>query len=132
MQTPRGLARSEDENLIRICRDTGASIGLKWTIEARLSDFLLRLQEEDFDVILFDGGGLAEDEAKWIHYVRKVRPRIPLIAVSDTETADTSARILEYGVLYHYTRPLHHELFTQVLVSLMQWVQKKQSERHVS
>jgi DNA-binding NtrC family response regulator len=115
----RGLIFSKDKTIITLCEETCPVDGVVWCSQQNLADFFLELFDNDFQVILFDCNRLETDCLQWVSFVRKLRPRVPLITVSDQCGKDKGrgAKLLQEGVFYICQRPVSEEVLTKVLAS---------------
>lgn len=115
MPAKAGLIYSQEAQLITLCRSFAGVLGMVWKSENRIVDFLLDLQENDFQTILFDCDNLENECLKWVQFIRRLRPRIPLVVVSPQIDKEKGAKLHEQGVFYICQRPVHEEIMREVL-----------------
>ena len=106
---------SQDLEIIRLCDEVGDEIGMKMERIPELADFLLALQEKDYEVALFDCIHADDITLNWVKVVRKIRPKLPLIIFSDEVNQKTGGKIYEEGTFHLCIRPVQKKVFRQVL-----------------
>jgi DNA-binding NtrC family response regulator len=115
MKFSYAIILSQDIEIIRLCDEVGGEIGMKMERMPELADFLLALQEKDYEVALFDCIHADDITLNWVKVVRKIRPKLPLIIFSDEVNQKTGGKIYEEGTFHLCLRPvqkkeLHHVL----------------------
>ena len=94
MKFSSAIILSLDMEIIKICDEVGEEIGMSVERRPNLSDFLLALQENEYDVALFDCVHMDDIKLNWVKVVRKIRPKLPLIIFSDEVNQKTGGKIL--------------------------------------
>ena len=118
-----GLAYSADQksrlHLDEIC----ACLDLHWQTEHNIADFLLALEKNEFGIFLFDSQNVDKDTVKWVTFVRKLRPRVPLIVLSHRCEKAFCAKLLEQGVFYQCQHPVDREVLAEIFGSAIKQTQ---------
>ena len=115
MKFSYAIILSQDLEIIRLCDEVGDEIGMKMERIPELADFLLALQEKDYEVALFDCMHMDDIKLSWVKVVRKIRPKIPLIIFSDEVNQKTGGKIYEEGTFHLCLRPVQRKVFRDVL-----------------
>jgi DNA-binding NtrC family response regulator len=115
MKFSYAIILSQDIEIIRLCDEVGDEIGMKMERISELADFLLALQEKDYEVALFDCIHADDITLNWVKVVRKIRPKLPLIIFSDEVNQNTGGKIYEEGTFHLCIRPVQKKVFRQIL-----------------
>jgi DNA-binding NtrC family response regulator len=115
MKTTYSIIKSHDTEIITLCEDIGSEIGMKVASKPDLANFLLELQENDYQVAIFDCTNMDFNCIKWVKVVRRIRPKIPLIIISDKVDQRTGGKVYEEGTFYLCILPVQKELLRDVL-----------------
>ncbi len=105
--------------------DTGAVETIKGFIAARYkrevtgvteaSELILEVIGRDLDLVILDTNLKGLPPAKTVQIVKKCRPRLPVIVISDDYTIDTGSRIMEQGVFYYMYKPVEMDKLCEVV-----------------
>jgi DNA-binding NtrC family response regulator len=106
MKLSLAIMLSQDVEIIRLCDEVGDEIGMKMECITELADFLLALQEKDYEVALFDCIHMNDINLNWVKVVRKIRPKLPLIIFSDEVNQKTGGKIYEEGTFHLFRHVL--------------------------
>ncbi len=128
MQMVHGIVLSQDKLIVDLCQAIGKDIHVRMTVKASLAELLLGLQEEDYQFALFDCVPIGMDCLKWVYVIRRLRPKIPLLVLSDQIDTETAARMHEAGIFYLFTRPLQPEILKDILGAALSYRHKIQVE----
>ncbi len=92
------------------------------------SDFLLEILDKKIDltIIDLDLSGLPID--KTIQIMKKCRPKVPVIVLSDDYTVATGSRIMEQGVFYYIYKPLDMDRFREIVESALKKRAREKAE----
>ncbi len=115
MKFSDAIILSQDLEIIKLCDEVGNDIGIRMERMRDLADFLLALQEKDYEVALFDCIHMDDVSLNWVKVVRKIRPKIPLIIFSDEVNQRTGGKIYEEGTFYLCLRPVQKKVLREVL-----------------
>ncbi len=83
---------------IHLCEEVAAELGVATIVQKRMADILLSLQEDDFNAIVFDLDIKEMEALKAIRLIRRMRPKIPLIALAKKIDKRSGGKILSEGV----------------------------------
>lgn len=119
MHTYRGIIQSKHPETVALCEDIGKQIGMIMTIKEDVADFLLDLQENDYQVAIFDFDPVEHDNLKWVKFIRHLRPKLPLIVLCDEINQNTEAQMHAEGIFYLGLRPLDRELLISVFEAVL-------------
>lgn len=113
MSRKSGLLLVPNARSRQVIEAAGARLELQWragndssgTGRSGIADFLLELVSGVYHVLLVHCTCLGEESVKWIHLIRILRPRLPLIVVQAGQDLEFGARLLELGVFYLAQEP---------------------------
>lgn len=84
------------------------------------ADLLLEAIEGDYQAIIFDLQNSILDGLKMVKILKKIRPKISLVVISDNPSKKLGGQILQQGVAYYTVKPFRPEAIKQaVLKSLV-------------
>ncbi|MFQ6092858.1 MAG: response regulator [bacterium] len=83
------------------------------TVESS-SEALLTLLEKDIDLIVIDLSIDGMTGLETIPIIRRTRPKIPLIVLSDDDSVETGSKVAQEGVFYYALKPLNAAELEQV------------------
>jgi DNA-binding NtrC family response regulator len=132
MKTANSIIRSHDAEIISLCEDIGSEIGMKVKSKPDLANFLLDLQENEYQVAIFDCTNMDSNCLKWVRVVRRIRPKIPLVIISDKVDQRTGGKVYEEGTFYLCILPVHKELLRDVLCAAIASYGLKKSSQYRS
>lgn len=92
----------------------GAVLGV-----AETSDLLLEAIGRDVDVVILDTNLKGLPIAKTVQLMKKCRPRVPVIVISDDYSVATGSRIMEHGVFYYMYKPLEMDNLREIIASAL-------------
>lgn len=130
MKIPQAIIGSKDSEIISLCKDVVKEIGMKIVNKHDVAHFLLDLQENDYQVALFDCKNMEVDCLKWVKVIRRTRPKIPLIIISDNVDQKTGGKVYEEGTFYLYILPLQKEVLRSILSAAIASYESKESNHY--
>jgi CheY-like chemotaxis protein len=92
------LIGSKTEANIQLCEQVASELGAVTIVKKKIADILLSLQEDDFNVIVFDLDIKEMETLKAIRLIRRMRPKIPLITLAKKIDKQIGGKILSEGV----------------------------------
>lgn len=110
-----GLIQSKDADTISLCKDIGRQLKMVVTCKEDVADFLVELQENDYDVAIFDVEQLGREKLKWVKLIRGLRPKLPLIIICDQIDQTTEAKMHEEKIFYLGLRPIDREILYSII-----------------
>ena len=132
MKFSYAIILSQDLEIIRLCDEVGDEIGMKMERIPELADFLLALQEKDYQVALFDCTHMDDIKLSWVKVVRKIRPKIPLIIFSDEVNQKTGGKIYEEGTFFLCLRPVQKKVLRKVLSAALTLNRTTAKNNHIT
>jgi DNA-binding response OmpR family regulator len=88
---------------------------------------LLALVDEEPDLIILDLqiGGIPGFQA--LELMKRLRPKVPLVVLSDDLSMETGSRVLEKGVFFYFLKPLDLSLLGEVIECALRRGREKQT-----
>jgi DNA-binding NtrC family response regulator len=130
MKVPQAIIGSKDSEIISLCKEVAKEIGMKIVNKHDVAQFLLDLQENDYQVALFDCKNMDVDCLKWVKVIRRTRPKIPLIIISDEVDMKTGGKVYEEGTFYLYILPIEKEVLRNILSAAIASSKSKESNQY--
>lgn len=78
--------------------------------------FILEVEKKDYQTIFIDGSP-DEEYLKLVQILKKIRPRIPIVFISDNDHKENLQKIYNEGIFYLYTAPLNKDILIEVINS---------------
>jgi len=79
-------------------------------------DFILEVEKKDYQTVFIDESS-DEEYLKLIQLIKKIRPRIPIVCITDNFHKEYLQKIYNEGVFYLYTAPLYKDILIEVVKS---------------
>lgn len=98
MMPPRILLGSQNNSIVPIVREIAGQLAIIIQAEYKIEDFLLNIQDNDYKAIIFDLQMSTFEGVKTVRLIRRMRPKIPLIALVEKIDKKTGGQILNEGV----------------------------------
>jgi len=92
------LLGSQNNSIIPIVREVADEMAITIQAEHKIEDFLLNVQENDYEAIIFDLNMSNYEGVKTIRLIRRMRPKIPLITLAEEINKNIGGKILSEGV----------------------------------
>ncbi len=99
------LIGTKSKSIIATMRKISVDQAINVRTEQTLEDFLLNVQQEDLQAILFDTRLIRGDVIKMIRLIRRMRPKVPLIVLPDKIDKKLAGQIFNEGVLQIIVSP---------------------------
>jgi len=81
-------------------------------------DLLEKLLESNFDAVIFDHDLKKLDNIEAIEIFKKIRPKLPLIVLSELIPYDSEVKIAKLGVHFRLSKPIDKEVTKALFDSL--------------
>ena len=81
-------------------------------------DALEKLLDSDFDAIIFDHDLKELDSTDTMQLIKKIRPKLPLIVLSEAISYESEVKIAKLGVHFRLNKPLDEEVTKALFESL--------------
>lgn len=114
-----GILRSEDKIVVRDCQEVSRQIDVLLTVENEMSEFLLKLQSNNYHVALFDCFKADKESFKWVKIIRKLRPKLPLIVLCREVDDQIAAKMYEKKIFYLGLLPIPRDTLGEVMTSAL-------------
>jgi len=124
------IGSSDEEMQRRLPEFIAANFRNRTLCVTETSDLLLEILDKNIDLTIIDLNlsGLPID--KTVQIIKKCRPRVPVIVLSDDYSVATGSRIMEQGIFYYTYKPLDMERFRETVESaLKKRAREKADER---
>ncbi|WP_290661606.1 hypothetical protein [Ignavibacterium sp.] len=99
-------------------------LDLRLTVTSNVIDFILEMEKKDFQTFFIDGKP-DEEYLKVLQLTKKIRPRIPIVFITDNASKEKLEQIYNEGIFYLYTTPLNKRILTEVIKSSIVFKIKK-------
>lgn len=114
--------RNDDcrRNLIRLFASRGVLAQSVWTD----ADLLLEVLERDYDVIFYDleMSRLNDHGFKIVKILRRIRPKVSLVVISDDLAVELRGKILREGVAFYALKPINSDAIEEALSEMLSMV----------
>ncbi len=110
-----GIIYSSDNHSVDICFDCCSEIGIGLVKQNDFTNFIYKLQQDPFDVIFFDSELLKKDWLKHIKIIKSIKPKVPLIFISDEVEVLDGGKIYEEGIFHLAQKPLNKSIIKEVI-----------------
>lgn len=115
---------SKDQNLINDFLDTCSNIGIGLLKEADFANFVYELQYESIDLVIFDFQDSFENGLKQIKIIRKIKPKTPLIVVTNEIPKSEGRKIYEENIFHLEIKPIQKNIIQQIVTAGINSVKK--------
>jgi len=123
------LIGSSEEELKQTLADfIAVSFGKKVILVAESSDLLLEAIDHDVELAVIDTNLKGLSVAKTIQIMKKCRPRVPVVVISDDYSVATGSRIMEQGVFYYMYKPVDMDSFREIIGSALKKRAREEAE----
>ncbi|CBE68038.1 MAG: response regulator [Candidatus Methylomirabilis oxygeniifera] len=79
------------------------------------SDALLAVVEHDVALVILDLSIAEPSGSRTIEILRKIRPRLPVVVLSDDRSLETGRQVLQHGVFYYLLTPFDVDELDQIV-----------------
>lgn len=79
------------------------------------SDALLAVVEHDVALVILDLSIAEPSGSRTIEILRKIRPRLPVVVLSDDRSLEAGRQVLQYGVFYYLLTPFDVDELDQIV-----------------
>lgn len=112
-----GIIYSSDNYSVDVCFDCCSEIGIGLVKQSDFTNFIFKLQQDPFDVIFFDSEHLYKEWLKYIKIIKSIKPKVPLIFISDKVETSEGGKIYEEGIFHLAQKPLNKEIIKEVITA---------------
>ena len=122
------IGSSEDELKQALADFITVNFGKRVLLVAESSDLLLEAIDKDVELAIVDTNLKGLSVAKTIQIMKKCRPRVPVIVISDDYSVATGSRIMEQGVFYYMYKPVDMDSFREIVESALKKRAREEAE----
>lgn len=83
------------------------------------ADLLLALLDGDYIALIYDLEFSAIDSLKMVKILKKLRPKILLVVLSNDPSKELGGKVLQEGVAYYGIKPIHGQTISRVLLNVL-------------
>ena len=113
MQT--GIIFSSDNKVVDICFDSCSELGMALVKQTEFTNFIFELQHDILDLIIFDSTNQFPDCLKLVKIIRKIKPKTPLIVISDDIENIEGGKIYEEGIFHLAQKPINKNIIKEII-----------------
>ena len=119
MATGSAIILSNDEQTVSVCSSCLNDTGIDLVVTAEFDGFILALQENDYDVIICDCSNNFEKCLQWVKIIKKMRPKVALIVISQEIKKNTGGVLYQEGIFHLTEKPLDKEYLREILKAII-------------
>ena len=112
---PQVLVATSDPSSRQGVTECLATLGHRSSTVERGADALLAIADDHFGLAIIDLAIREPAGAKTVEIVRKLRPRLPVIVLSDDDSVETGRQVLRHGPFYYLLKPLNLDELGQIV-----------------
>jgi DNA-binding response OmpR family regulator len=113
------LVACQDEGCQKILGELSKSQKLTFSAVFDDAELLLAIIEHDYQALIYDLDFSVLDSLKMVRILRKLRPKISLIVISDDPSKELGGKVLQEGVAYYGIKPIYEQAFCNVLCNVL-------------
>ena len=125
MQT--GIIYSSDTDVVDTCFDCCSEIGMGLYKQTEFTNFIFELQQGLIDLIIFDSKDQYADCLKQVKIIRRIKPKIPLIVISDNIESIEGGKIYEEGIFHLAQKPIDKNIIKEIIIASINSLKQKAS-----
>jgi len=119
MNHHNGIILTKDSNLSKLFEEIGQGLNLKFESDSEISDYLLKVLDDVFSVIVYDCTNLEQVSLNWIKIIRRIRPKLPLIVISKDIDPRVGGELYDEGTFYYQQQPVNGDVLCDVLAGAL-------------
>ena len=125
MQT--GIIYSSDPDVVETCLNCCSEIGMGLVKQTEFTNFIFELQQSLIDLIIFDSNDQYVDCLKQVKIIRRIKPKIPLIVISDDIESIEGGKIYEEGIFHLAQKPIDKNIIKEIISASINTLKQKAS-----
>lgn len=86
------------------------------TTKQSITDYILELEDKAYQSVIIDYNN-GDDVVKTVKITKKIRPRLPIIFISESDDKALLQKIYNEGLFYVYVAPINEDILSEVLKS---------------
>ena len=119
MATGSAIILSNDEQTVSVCSSCLNDTGIDLVVTAEFDGLILALQENDYNVIICDCSNNFEKCLQWVKIIKKMRPKVALIVISQEIKKNTGGVLYQEGIFHLTEKPLDKEYLREILKAII-------------
>lgn len=110
-----GIIFSSDNSVVDTCFDCCSEIGMGLVKQTEFTNFIFELQQDILDLIIFDSTNQFSDSLKLVKIIRKIKPKSPLIVISDNIENIDGGKMYEEGIFHLAQKPIQKSIIKEII-----------------
>jgi DNA-binding NtrC family response regulator len=110
-----GIIFSSDNEAVDVCFDCFSEVGIGLVKQNDFASFIYKLQQDLFDLIIFDSDKFYSESLKYVKIIRKIKPKTPLIVFSENIEKVDGGKIYQEGIFHLEQKPLQKNILKEVI-----------------
>ena len=119
MATGSAIILSNDEQTVSVCSGCLKEIGTELVVSYEFDSLILALQENDYNVVICDCSNNFEKCLQWVKIIKKMRPKVALIVISQEIKKNTGGVLYQEGIFHLSEKPLDKEYLREILEAIV-------------
>lgn len=111
----RGIILSSDEDTISQCFDICSGIGIALIKKNEFADFILDLQENEYDMVICDCTESFTVCHNWVKIIKRINPRIPLIILTERTNPNEGGTLYQEGIFNLTEKPIDSKIIKEII-----------------
>jgi CheY-like chemotaxis protein len=120
-----GIIFSSDDVVVDTCFDCCSEIGIGLLKQTVFTDFIFELQQNAFDIIIFDCNDQHGDCLKLVTIIRRIKPKIPLVVISNNVEKIDGGKFYEEGVFHLAQKPIFKTTIKEIISASINTLKEK-------
>ena len=110
-----GIIFSSDIKVVDACFDSCSELGMALVKQTEFTNFIFELQQDILDLIIFDSTNQSADCLKLVKIIRKIKPKTPLIVISEDIDNIEGGKIYEEGIFHLAQKPIDRNIIKEII-----------------
>lgn len=110
-----GIIFSSDNAVVDTCFDCCSEIGMGLVKQTEFTNFIFELQQDILDLIIFDSTNQYSECLKLVKIIRKIKPKSPLIVISDNIENIDGGKMYEEGIFHLAQKPIQKSIIKEII-----------------
>lgn len=120
-----GIIFSSDNCVVDICFDCCSELGMALVKQTDFTNFIFELQQDILNLIIFDSTNQYADCLKLVKIIRKIKPKTPLILISDNIEKIEGGKIYEEGIFHLAQKPIQRSIIKEIISASINSITEK-------
>ena len=110
-----GIIYSSDHDVVETCFDCCSEIGMGLVKQTEFTNFIFELQQNILDLVIFDSNDQFSDCLKQVKIIKRIKPKAPLIVISNNIENIEGGKIYEAGVFHLAQKPINKNIIQEII-----------------